>query len=93
MENFLVSHDSILEAVVVGIKHPKWDERPLALIKLRIESKSLEKEDIRQYLLKKFPKWQLPDEILFVDEIPKTSVGKLNKKLIRDEYKDYYSIF
>ncbi|MBY9018707.1 MAG: long-chain-fatty-acid--CoA ligase [Candidatus Lokiarchaeota archaeon] len=90
MENFLMSHSSILEAAVVGIPHPKWDERPLVLVKLRENTQTLEKEDIKKYLLKKFAKWQLPDEILFIDEISKTSVGKLDKKKIREEYKQLY---
>jgi len=88
MENLLVSHPAILEAVVVGVPHPKWEERPLALIVLREGFDSLNKEEINELLLKKFAKWQLPDKILFVDSIPKTSVGKLNKKYIRTKYKD-----
>jgi fatty-acyl-CoA synthase len=90
LENRLVSHRSILEAAVIGIAHPKWDERPLALIKLRTEIESLEKKELSDFLSKKFPKWQIPDDFLFVNEIPKTSVGKLNKKEIREKYKDYY---
>ena len=90
LENRLVSHSSVLEAAVIGIKHPKWDERPLALIKLRPEIESLEKQELSDFLVKKFPKWQIPDDFLFINEIPKTSVGKLNKKIIREKYKDYY---
>jgi len=89
MENTLVSHPSILESAVVGIPHPKWDERPLALIVLR-EDRYINKEDVRDYLTNTFAKWQLPDEILFVKSIPRTSVGKLNKKVIREKYKDLY---
>ncbi|MFX0009992.1 MAG: long-chain-fatty-acid--CoA ligase, partial [Candidatus Hermodarchaeota archaeon] len=87
LENRLVSHSFVLEAAVIGIKHPKWDERPLALIKLRPEIESLEKKELIEFLLNKFPRWQIPDDFLFVDEIPKTSVGKLNKKVIRERYK------
>jgi len=90
LENRLVSHSSVLEAAVIGIKHPKWDERPLALIKLRPEIETLEKKELSDFVLKKFPKWQIPDDFLYVNEIPKTSVGKLNKKVIREKYKDYY---
>ena len=90
LENRLVSHNSVLEAAVIGIKHPKWDERPLALIKLRPEIESLEKKELTDFLLSRFPKWQIPDDFIFVNEIPKTSVGKLNKKVIREKYKDYY---
>ncbi len=91
MENSLISHPGVLEAAVVGIPHPKWDERPLALVVLREEFKSVSKEEIHKHLSNKFAKWQLPDEILFVDTIPRTSVGKLNKKTIRMEYCDIYT--
>jgi fatty-acyl-CoA synthase len=90
MENALISHPGVLEAAVVGIPHPKWDERPLALIVLREEFESVKIDEIREHLSKIFATWQLPDEILLVDSIPKTSVGKLNKKVIRMEYKNYF---
>ncbi len=90
MENTLMSHPGVLEAAVVGIPHPKWDERPLALVILREGFESTSKDEIREHLSSIFAKWQLPDEILFVDSIPRTSVGKLNKKAIRMEYKDIY---
>ncbi|MFX1514487.1 MAG: long-chain-fatty-acid--CoA ligase, partial [Promethearchaeota archaeon] len=90
MENTLASHPAIGEAAVVGVTHPKWDERPLALVVLRDGFDSIEKSEIREYLSHWFAKWQLPDEILFVKSIPKTSVGKLNKKVIRREYADIY---
>ncbi len=88
MENEILSFPGVLEACVVGVPHPKWEERPLALVVLREGVKSVKKEDIQEHLSKKFAKWQLPDKILFVNSIPKTSVGKLNKKKIRMEYKD-----
>jgi len=91
MENSLMSHSSVLEAAVVGIVHPKWDERPLALILLREGYKSTTKEEIREHLSKSFANWQLPEDILFVDKIPKTSVGKLDKKALRREYRDFYT--
>ena len=91
MENVLVSHSGILEAAVVGLPHPKWDERPLALVVLREGYESTTKEQFIEYLSKFFAKWQIPDEILFVQSIPRTSVGKLNKKVIRDEYKNLYT--
>ena len=90
MENEILSFPGVLEACVVGAPHPKWEERPLALVVLREGFKSVKKEDIQEHLSKKFAKWQLPDEILFVKSIPKTSVGKLNKKEIRKQYKDIY---
>ncbi|MFX0105523.1 MAG: long-chain-fatty-acid--CoA ligase [Candidatus Hodarchaeota archaeon] len=90
MENTLISHPSIFEAAVIGIPHPKWDERPLALIVLREGFETVSIDEIREYLAKTFAKWQLPDEILFVESIPRTSVGKLNKKVMRMEYNDLY---
>lgn len=91
MENELMSFGPVLEAAVVGIKHPKWEERPLALVVLRKEYQGkIEKEAISSHLAHKFAKWQLPDEILFVDEIPKTSVGKINKKAIREVHRERY---
>jgi fatty-acyl-CoA synthase len=91
MENSLMSHFSVLEAAVVGIAHPKWDERPLALIVLRKEYKSTTKEEIREHLSKSFAKWQLPEDIIFVNKIPRTSVGKLDKKVLRIDYRDFYT--
>ncbi len=91
MENEIVSFPAVLEAAVVGIPHPKWEERPLALVVLREgEKEKVSADDIRNHLVKTFAKWQLPDEVLFVKEIPKTSVGKLNKKEIRAQYNELY---
>ena len=86
-----MSHANILEAAVIGIPHSKWEERPLALVVLRVGFESIDEDEIRQYLAKNFAKWQLPDKILFVNSIPRTSVGKLNKKVMRMEYKDIYN--
>ena len=95
MENFLMAHPYVLESTVVGIPHPKWEERPLALIIVRPEYKNKPKEELdkelRQHLLKRFAKWQLPDMMLFVDEIPKTSVGKFSKRTIREIYWNLYT--
>ncbi|MHA1822470.1 MAG: long-chain-fatty-acid--CoA ligase [Promethearchaeota archaeon] len=91
MENSLMSHPNILEAAVVGISHPKWDERPLALVVLREEHKLTTKEELRKHLAKSFAKWQIPDDIIFVDKISRTSVGKLDKKMIRIEYRGQYT--
>ena len=91
MENSLVSHPGVLEAAVIGIPHPKWDERPLALVVKREEFQSISKEEIHGHLAKTFAKWQLPEKILFVESIPRTSVGKLDKKVMRIEYQDFYT--
>jgi len=93
MENEIMSHPAVLEAAVVGVAHPKWEERPLALLVLRAEHKGqIDKAQIQNHLKKSLAKWQLPDEVLFVDAIPKTSVGKIDKKVIREEYKDIYTV-
>ncbi|MCX8204182.1 MAG: long-chain-fatty-acid--CoA ligase [Candidatus Nezhaarchaeota archaeon] len=94
MENFLMEHPAVFEAAVIGVPHPKWEERPLALVVLRPEYEdkptSMVEEELKEYLLKKFAKWQLPDKILIVKEIPKTSVGKIAKRLLREQYKNVY---
>jgi fatty-acyl-CoA synthase len=92
MENEIMCHPGVLEAAVCGIPHPKWEERPLALVVLREEFRGrVQKQEILNHLGKKFARWQLPDEVKFVDEIPKTSVGKFKKSAIREQYKDEFS--
>ena len=92
MENETMGHPDVLEAAVAGLYHPKWEERPLVLVVPRDEAKDrISKQDIIEHLSHKFAKWQLPDEVLFVDEVPKTSVGKFDKKSIREKYKDIYN--
>ncbi|MHA1965920.1 MAG: long-chain fatty acid--CoA ligase [Candidatus Thorarchaeota archaeon] len=92
MENEIVNHSAVLEAAVVGLTHAKWGERPLALVVLRDEFKSkVDKREILEHLAKRFAKWQLPDEILFVEIIPKTSVGKIDKKTIRADHEEVYT--
>jgi fatty-acyl-CoA synthase len=91
MENAIVAHPAALEATVIGVQHPKWEERPLALVVLRDEFKGkIQKHDILGHLSSTFAKWQLPDEVLFVDQIARTSVGKSDKKVLREQYKDIY---
>ncbi len=88
LENALMAHPGVYEAAVVGVPHPKWDERPLAFVVLK-EGQAVQKEELIALLAQKFPKWQLPDDILFINEVPKTSVGKFLKRALRNEYKDY----
>ncbi|MFX0121170.1 MAG: long-chain-fatty-acid--CoA ligase [Promethearchaeota archaeon] len=91
IENALVSHPAILDAAVVGCPHPKWEERPLALVVLRNEFKSrINKDEIRGHLAERFAKWQLPDDIILTERILRTSVGKVDKKAIRKQYTDIY---
>ncbi|MFX1283098.1 MAG: long-chain fatty acid--CoA ligase [Promethearchaeota archaeon] len=92
MENAIVSHPAVIEAAVVGCPHPEWQERPLALVVLRDEFRTkVTKDEIKKHLAEKFAKWQLPDEILFVTRILKTSVGKIDKKTIRMQYNNIYT--
>ncbi|MFH2067546.1 MAG: long-chain-fatty-acid--CoA ligase [Pseudomonadota bacterium] len=92
MENEIMAHPGVLEAVVTGVAHPKWEERPIALVVPREEYKDkITREDITGHLSKKFAKWQLPEAVVFVSAVPKTSVGKFDKKVVREEYKDIYT--
>ena len=90
MENALVGIPEVADAVVVGVTHPRWEERPLALVVLK-QGQLLTKEQVWEHLSASFAKWQMPDQVLFVDKIPKTSVGKLNKKVVREDYGHVYT--
>ncbi len=87
IENDIVAVPGVAQAAVVAQPHPKWDERPVALVVLSAGAK-VTGEQIGQHLAKSFAKWQLPDEILFVDALPLTSTGKLDKKVIRAQLHD-----
>ena len=91
LENAIMAHPEVLEASVAGIAHPKWEERPLALVVLNKTAGDVKEKDILDFIKPKFAGWQLPDRVLFVDDIPKTSVGKFSKKDIRKKYADFYS--
>jgi fatty-acyl-CoA synthase len=84
LENAIMAHPKILEAAVIGLAHPKWDERPVAYAVARPEFKgNVTQEEIIDFLRDKVAKWWLPDEVRFIDEVPKTSVGKFDKKVLR----------
>jgi len=84
LENAIMSHPKILEAAVIGLAHPKWDERPVAYAVPRPEFKGkVTQEEVIDFLKDKVAKWWLPDEVRFIDEVPKTSVGKFDKKVLR----------
>ena len=87
LENIIMEHNLVTEACAIRVKHQKWDERPLAFV-VR-SSNELTSEDIAAHICQKLPKWWIPDEIIFVEKIPKTSVGKFNKKILKAEYQDY----
>ena len=88
VENYLLEHPSVAEAVVIGVPDPKWDERPLATIVVKEGLADPDVEDLRAHLAERMAKWQVPERFAFVDEIPKTSVGKLDKKRIRSSHAD-----
>jgi len=85
LENALMGHPGVKEACVVGIPHPKWQERPLAAVVLRAGAKVTDHE-LREFLAKDFAKWQLPDAFVFVEAIPRTSVGKFKKIALREQF-------
>jgi fatty-acyl-CoA synthase len=88
LENLAVGHPKVAEAAVIGVKHPKWDERPLLVIVLR-KDQSASKGEILEFMQGKVAKWWLPDDVVFVDEIPHTATGKIQKTVLRQRFKDY----
>ena len=88
LENAAVGCPGIAEAAAIGVKHPKWDERPLLLV-IRKEGSGVTADDVRTHLAAHVAKWWLPDEILFVDSLPHTATGKLLKTALREQYRDY----
>ncbi len=90
MENAIVAYSGVLEAAVVGVPHPQWQERPLALVVLA-PGHEVTADDIRHHLSASFARWQLPEMVIFTDSIPKTSVGKIDKKVIRAAHRDVYT--
>ena len=88
LENALMCHPSVREAAVIGVPHPKWQERPLAVV-VRKEGLDVSAEELRAFLAARFAKWQLPDAFVFAGEIPRTSVGKFLKLKLREQYADW----
>jgi len=88
LENHLMGHPAVLEAAVIGLPHPKWLERPLAAVVLRPNMKATE-EELREWLARKFEKWQVPDGFAFVDEIPRTATGKFLKTKLRKQLAEW----
>jgi len=89
LENALMGHPAVAEAAVVAVPHPKWDERPLAVVVLR-EGKCASCDELIGYLAPNFAKWWLPDAIEFASEIPRTSAGKFKKSVLRERYQQRY---
>ncbi|MDP9821915.1 long-chain-fatty-acid--CoA ligase [Nocardioides massiliensis] len=91
LENALVEHPSVREAAVVGAPHPQWQERPVALVVPASPDDEVDPDALREHLAQGFAKWQLPDEILVVDQLPRTGVGKIDKKALRAEHGDIFA--
>jgi len=88
LENEIMAHPKVAEAAVIGVPHPKWAERPLACVVVK-PGEELTKEEVVEFLDGRVAKWWLPDDVVFIDEVPKTSVGKFSKKDLRDRFDDY----
>jgi fatty-acyl-CoA synthase len=88
LENEIMAHPAVAEAAVIGVPHPKWSERPLACVVVAPDAE-LTAEELIEFLDGRVAKWWLPDDVVFIDEVPKTSVGKFSKKDLRDRFADH----
>lgn len=88
LENAAVGHPNVAEAAVIGVPHPKWSERPLLLV-VKKPGVELSKQEVLDYLEGKVAKWWIPEDAVFVEELPHTATGKISKKDLRDQFKDY----
>ncbi|MEK5443925.1 long-chain fatty acid--CoA ligase [Fredinandcohnia sp. FSL W7-1320] len=92
IENALMAHEAVFEAAVIAVPHERWQERPVACVVLKDAAKDqITKDELYEFLKPQFAKWWLPDDIIFMDDIPKTSVGKFLKRALRDQLKDHLS--
>ncbi len=88
LENLAVGHPKVAEAAVIGVYHPKWDERPLLIVQLKPDV-TCTRDEILQFMDGKIAKWWMPDDIVFVDAIPHTATGKILKTALRDQFSNY----
>jgi fatty-acyl-CoA synthase len=88
LENLAIGHPKVAEAAVIGVRHPKWDERPLLVIVLK-EGQSATKDEILGFLQGKIATWWMPDDVVFVSTIPHTATGKIQKTVLRDQFKNH----
>ncbi len=88
VENAIMAHPAVAEAAVIGVPHPRWQERPVAVVVLK-EGQETTPADIRDFLRPKFASYQIPDDVIFVASLPKTSTGKFLKSALREEYADH----
>lgn len=91
LENAIMAHEAVAEAAVVGLPHPKWQERPIAVVVLKEKFRDkVTKEDIIEFIKPQFAKWWIPDDVIMMDEIPKTSVGKFLKRALREKLESFF---
>jgi fatty-acyl-CoA synthase len=88
LENLAVGHPKVAEAAVIGVKHPKWDERPLLVVVLK-PGQNASRDEILEFMRGKIASWWMPDEVVFVDEIPHTATGKIQKTILRERFKNF----
>jgi fatty-acyl-CoA synthase len=88
LENLAVGHPKVAEAAVIGVAHPKWDERPLLVVVLK-KGETATKEELLGFMQGKIAKWWMPDDVAFVDEIPHTATGKIQKTRLRQQFEGY----
>jgi 3-(methylthio)propionyl---CoA ligase len=88
LENIAIAHPAIAEAAVIGVKHPKWDERPV-VVAVKKPGQDVSKDELLAFYEGKIAKWWMPDDVLFVPELPHTATGKLSKLTLRQQLKDY----
>ena len=90
LENAIMGHPAVAEAAVIAVKHPKWDERPLAVV-VKKPGADVTPQQLRELLLPHFAKWQVPDDFAFVEALPRTSTGKFMKTKLREDFKAWVS--
>jgi fatty-acyl-CoA synthase len=88
LENQIMGHPKVAEAAVIAVPHPRWAERPLACVVVK-PGEELTRDEVLEFLGHKLSKWQLPDDVVFIDEVPKTSVGKFSKKTLREKFANH----
>ena len=88
LENIAIGHPGVAEAAVIGVHHPRWSERPLLLV-VRKAGADVDRESMLGFYEGKIAKWSTPDDVVFIDELPHTATGKLSKRTLREQFKDY----
>jgi fatty-acyl-CoA synthase len=90
LENAIMGHPKVMECAVIAVFHPKWQERPVAcVVPLPRYRGELTKDEILEFLRGRVAKWWLPDDVIFIEAVPKTSVGKFNKRALREQFQNY----